>query len=85
VLEHRGLSLFTVFYGLDGIATVPPTVSLTRRAFGDELGTVVYGWVMASHQVGAGLAALGAGLVRTPRPRHDADGCKVAALARGRN
>jgi sugar phosphate permease len=60
-----GLNLFSVFYGLDWIATVPPTVRLATEAFGKEDAPIVYGWVFASHQVGAGLAALGAGLVRT--------------------
>jgi len=60
-----GLSAFTVFYGLDWIATVPPTVRLAADAFGKDDAPIVFGWVMAAHQVGAGLAALGAGLVRT--------------------
>jgi len=60
-----GLGLFSVFYGLDWIATVPPTVKLATDAFGKEDAPIVYGWVFASHQVGAGLAALGAGVVRT--------------------
>jgi sugar phosphate permease len=60
-----GLSVFTVFYGLDWIATVPPTVRLATDAFGKEDAPVVFGWVLAAHQVGAGLAALGAGLIRT--------------------
>jgi predicted MFS family arabinose efflux permease len=60
-----GLGLFTVFYGLDWIATVPPTVKLATDAFGREDAPVVFGWVMAAHQVGAGLAALGAGVIRT--------------------
>jgi predicted MFS family arabinose efflux permease len=63
--QGTGLSLFTVFYGLDWIATVPPTVKLSAEAFGAEDAPVVFGWVMASHQVGAGAAALGAGLIRT--------------------
>jgi predicted MFS family arabinose efflux permease len=60
-----GLNVFTVFYGLDWIATVPPTVRLASDAFGKDDAPIVFGWVMAAHQVGAGLAALGAGLVRT--------------------
>ena len=60
-----GLSLFAVFYGLDWIATVPPTVRLTTEAFGRENTGVVYGWISASHQIGASLAALGAGAIRT--------------------
>ena len=55
--------VFVVFYGLDWIATVPPTIALCRRHFGDA-GAVVFGWVFASHQVGAALAAFLAGAVR---------------------
>jgi predicted MFS family arabinose efflux permease len=54
---------FVVIYGLDWVATVPPTVALCREIFGDR-GTIVFGWVFASHQIGAALAALGAGTVR---------------------
>jgi len=57
--------VFSIFYGLDWIATVPPTVKLATDAFGREDAPIVYGWVFASHQVGAGIAALGAGIVRT--------------------
>jgi sugar phosphate permease len=63
--QGSGLSLFTVFYGLDWIATVPPTVRLAADAFGQDDAPIVFGWVMAAHQVGAGAAALGAGLIRT--------------------
>ena len=60
-----GLSLFAVFYGLDWIATVPPTVRLTAQRFGAERANLVFGWVFAGHQIGAGVAAFGAGLSRT--------------------
>jgi MFS family permease len=60
-----GLSLFAVFYGLDWIATVPPTVKLTADRFGPEKAGMVFGWVFAGHQLGAATAAFGAGLVRT--------------------
>ena len=60
-----GLSLFAVFYGLDWIATVPPTVKLTADRFGREKAGMVFGWVFAGHQIGAASAAFGAGLVRT--------------------
>jgi sugar phosphate permease len=63
-VQGAGLSLFTVFYGLDWIATVPPTVKLATEAFGREDGPIVFGWVMAAHQVGASVAALGAGVIR---------------------
>jgi predicted MFS family arabinose efflux permease len=60
-----GLSTFAVFYGLDWIATVPPTVRLTTDAFGRKDAPVVFGWITAGHQIGAGIAASGAGLLRT--------------------
>jgi sugar phosphate permease len=60
-----GLSLFAVFYGLDWIATVPPTVRLAGQAFGRERSGVVFGWIFASHQIGAAVAAFGAGLTRS--------------------
>jgi predicted MFS family arabinose efflux permease len=59
------LSFFAVFYGLDWVATVPPTVRLTANTFGKENVGVVYGWIGASHQLGASLAALTAGTIRT--------------------
>ncbi|MFI7422883.1 MFS transporter [Nonomuraea sp. NPDC049684] len=55
--------IFIVFYGLDWVATVPPTVALCRQVYGKD-GAVVFGWVFASHQVGAAVAAVGAGLTR---------------------
>ncbi|MET0517310.1 MAG: MFS transporter [Burkholderiaceae bacterium] len=60
-----GLSLFAMFYGLDWIATVPPTVKLTAQAFGPERVGLVFGWIFAAHQIGAAFAAWGAGLSRT--------------------
>jgi sugar phosphate permease len=81
-----GLSLFAMFYGLDWIATVPPTVKLTTRYFGAEKTNVVFGWIFAGHQLGAATAAYGAGLTRTEfatyLPAFFAAGaaCLVAAL-----
>lgn len=60
-----GLSLFAIFYGLDWIATVPPTVRLSAQAFGPERAALVFGWVFAAHQLGAATAAYGAGLTRS--------------------
>jgi predicted MFS family arabinose efflux permease len=60
-----GLSLFAMFYGLDWIATVPPTVKLTADRFGREKAGMVFGWIFAGHQLGAASAAFGAGLTRT--------------------
>jgi predicted MFS family arabinose efflux permease len=54
---------FILFYGLDWVATVPPTVALCIRSFG-EAGPIVFGWVFACHQVGAAFAASAAGAVR---------------------
>jgi MFS family permease len=60
-----GLSLFAMFYGLDWIATVPPTVRLTAQRFGPERANLVFGWIFTGHQLGAACAAFGAGLSRT--------------------
>ncbi len=60
-----GLMIFAVFYGLDWIATVPPTVRLTGEIFGRERASIVFGWVVAAHQVGAAFAAYAAGWLRT--------------------
>lgn len=61
---HAPLWLFITFYGLDWVATVPPTVALCRELCGAEWATVAYGWVYAGHQLGASLAAWGAGEIR---------------------
>ncbi len=61
---HPSLFVFVVLYGLDWVATVPPTVALCRRHYGPELAGVVFGWVFASHMVGAGIAAAYAGWIR---------------------
>ncbi|MGW8482712.1 MFS transporter [Microbacterium sp. NPDC055903] len=60
---HPSMVLFIIIYGLDWVATVPPTAALCREIFG-ERGTIVFGWVFASHQLGAAAAALGAGIIR---------------------
>jgi MFS family permease len=60
-----GLSLFAVFYGLDWIATVPPTVKLTADRFGRERAGIFFAWIFAGHQLGAATAAFGAGFSRT--------------------
>lgn len=59
------LWLFIVFYGLDWVATVPPTVVLVNRVFGAGSGPIVFGWVFTAHQLGAAAAAGAAGAVRT--------------------
>jgi len=60
-----GLSVFAMFYGLDWVATVPPTIKLAGSVFGRERAAMVFGWVFAAHQIGAATAAFGAGLSRT--------------------
>jgi predicted MFS family arabinose efflux permease len=59
------LSLFAAFYGLDWIATVPPTVRIANEKFGDKNAPIIFGWIVAGHQLGAASAALLAGLIRT--------------------
>jgi predicted MFS family arabinose efflux permease len=58
------LTIFAVVYGLDWIATVPPTLRLSNEAFGDRAGPLVFGWVVAGHQVGAAAAAFFGGAMR---------------------
>ena len=60
-----GLSAFAVFYGLDWVATVPPTVRLTADVLGREKSGLVFGWIFTAHQLGAATAAFGAGAIRT--------------------
>lgn len=55
--------VFTVFYGLDWVATVPPTINLSRQIFGVHKSAIIYGWIFASHQVGAAAAAYGGGML----------------------
>ncbi|MFJ7590368.1 MFS transporter [Streptomyces sp. NPDC097617] len=79
------LLFFIVFYGLDWVATVPPTIALCREHYGDD-GAIVFGWVLASHQLGAAVVAFLGGLVRDLTGSYDvvwyASGalCAVAAL-----
>jgi sugar phosphate permease len=63
--SFHGLSIFAIFYGLDWIATVPPTVRLTTEVFGKEKAGVMFGWIVAAHQIGAATATLTAGTMRT--------------------
>ena len=64
-MPQFGLILFVVFYGLDWVATVPPTVQLARKVFGQQNFAIVYGWIFAAHQLGAATIAFAAGAVRT--------------------
>jgi MFS family permease len=59
------LTLFAIFYGLDWIATVPPTVKLASQTFGERDAPIIFGWVFVGHQLGAATAAFGAGVIRT--------------------
>jgi predicted MFS family arabinose efflux permease len=59
------LSVYAVFYGLDWVPTVPPTVKLSSKNFGEENAAVMLGWIAASHQIGAAAVAWLAGLWRT--------------------
>lgn len=80
-----GTWVFVIFYGLDWVATVPPTIVLCREYFGART-PVVFGWVFASHQLGAAVAAAGAGRLRDLNGDYDtaffvaAGLCGVAAL-----
>jgi sugar phosphate permease len=82
-----GLSLFAVFYGLDWIATVPPTVKLAGQTFGREQGPLIFGWVFTAHQLGAATAAFAAGATRDmlmsylPAFAFAGAACLVAAIA----
>ncbi|HWB38344.1 MAG TPA: MFS transporter [Rugosimonospora sp.] len=82
---HPSMLVFVIFYGLDWVSTVPPTIALCRQRFGDA-GPVVFGWVFAAHQLGAALAASGAGFIRDSEGSYSlafyvAGGlCLVAAL-----
>jgi len=84
-----GTWVFIIFYGLDWVATVPPTIVLCREYFGAR-SPVVFGWVFAAHQVGAAVAAAGAGRLRDIQGNYDlafylaAGLCVVAALLCGR-
>ncbi|WP_413470988.1 MFS transporter [Streptomyces peucetius] len=75
---------FIVFYGLDWVATVPPTIALCREHYGDD-SAIVFGWVLASHQVGAAVVAFAGGVVRDVFGEYDviwyASGALCAAAA----
>lgn len=69
--ETAGLAVFAVLYGLNWIATLPPTVRITNEEFGDAEGPVVYGWIQVAHQLGAASAAYGAGITRQITGQYD--------------
>lgn len=80
--------VFIIFYGLDWVATVPPTIAICREYFGADT-PVVFGWVFASHQLGAAVAAFGAGYIRDAQGSYDnafhiaAGLCVLAAILCG--
>jgi MFS family permease len=63
--SYLALLFFMVFYGLDWVATVPPTIALATQNFGKQNGSIVFGWIFSAHQLGAAFAALSAGAMRT--------------------
>ncbi|MDL5202204.1 MFS transporter [Streptomyces sp. ALI-76-A] len=81
---HPPMLFFIVFYGLDWVATVPPTVALCRERYGED-SAIVFGWVLASHQVGAALVAFLGGVARDAFGSYDmvwyASGALCAAAA----
>jgi predicted MFS family arabinose efflux permease len=74
-LDRVSLAIFAIFYGLDWIATVPPTLKLANQAFGERDAPILFGWILVGHQIGAATAAFGAGLIR------EATGSYLAAFA----
>ena len=81
---HPPMLFFIVFYGLDWVATVPPTIALCREHYGED-SAIVFGWVLASHQVGAAVVAFGGGVARDVFGSYDvvwyASGALCAAAA----
>ncbi len=81
---HPPMLFFIIFYGLDWVATVPPTIALCREHYGDD-SAIVFGWVLASHQVGAAIVAFAGGVARDVFGSYDvvwyASGALCAAAA----
>ncbi|SFL33481.1 MFS transporter [Geodermatophilus ruber] len=67
---HASMIAFIVFYGLDWVATVPPTLALCREHFGAR-APIVFGWVFAAHQIGSAVAAFGGGVIRDVTGSYD--------------
>ncbi len=80
---HPSTLVFIIFYGLDWVATVPPTVVLCRKVLGIERSTVVYGWVFAAHQIGGSIAAFGAAVLRVKFGNYSAAFYTAAILCIG--
>jgi MFS family permease len=64
ILEMQGMFLFTIIYGFDWVATLPPTVNLTAQRFGRRSLGTIYGWIFCSHMIGAGIASFAGGFFR---------------------
>jgi hypothetical protein len=85
-LAYYGLPIFALIYGLDWIATVPPTVRLANDVFGKLAAPIVFGWVVAGHQLGAAFATMLAGYLRNSLGSYTASSvmmggaCIVAAV-----
>ncbi|MEY2847645.1 MAG: putative MFS-type transporter YhjX [Actinomycetota bacterium] len=85
---QSSIVIFIIIYGLDWVATVPPTIALCRELFGDR-GPLVFGWVFAAHQIGAGIASVLAGVVRDETGHYTvawfaaAGLCVIAAIVSG--
>ena len=81
---HPPMLFFIVFYGLDWVATVPPTIALCREYYGED-SPIVFGWVFASHQIGAAVVAFVGGVARDVFGSYDvvwyASGALCAAAA----
>lgn len=75
------LLLVVALFGLDWVATVPPTVVLCRTAFGPERGGIVFGWVFAAHMIGAGAAAAASGALRAASGTYTSAWLLAGALA----
>jgi predicted MFS family arabinose efflux permease len=75
------LLVVVALFGLDWVATVPPTVALCRTAFGPERGGIVFGWVFAAHMIGAGVAAAASGALRTASGDYTSAWLLAGALA----
>ena len=75
---NAGLILFIVFYGLDWVATVPPTITITTETFGLRDGPIIYGWVLTAHLLGGATVATAAGVIGTAT-----GGCGLAFLVSG--
>ncbi|MEZ0065156.1 MFS family permease [Streptacidiphilus sp. MAP12-20] len=67
---HPSMVVFIIFYGLDWVATVPPTVALCREWFGED-APIVFGWVLCGHQAGAAIVAAAAGVIRDQLGSYD--------------